>query len=69
MTVRAGTDVPSFDDLMIRVALVRGALACRQIDGLERALNRELWPLGYVAHLERDLTDRSVVLVDIAAGR
>jgi hypothetical protein len=54
---------------MIRVALVRGALACRRIDRLERALNRELWPLGYVAHLKRDLTDRSVVLVDIASGR
>jgi hypothetical protein len=69
LTVRAGTDVPSFDDPMIRVALVRGALACRRIDRLERALNRELWPLGYVAHLKHDMTDRSVVLVDIASGR
>jgi hypothetical protein len=69
LTVRAGTDVPSFDDPMIRVALVRGALACWRIDHLERALNRELWPLGYVAHLKRDRTDRSLVFVDIASGR
>ena len=69
LTVRAGKDVPSFDDPMIRVALVRGALDCGRVDRLERALNRQLWPLGYVAHLERDLTDRSVVIVDIASGR
>jgi hypothetical protein len=54
---------------MIRVAMVRGALACRRIGDLERALNRELWPLGYVARLERNLTDRSKVHVEIASGR
>jgi hypothetical protein len=69
LTVHAGTDVPAFDDSMIRVALVRGALACGQIDNLERALNRELWPIGYVARLEQNLMDRSVVLVEIANGR
>ncbi len=69
LTVHAGTDVPTFDDPMIRVALVRGALACSQIDDLERALNRELWSLGYVARLEHNLADRSVVLVEIASGR
>lgn len=69
LTVRAGTDVPSFDDPMIRVALVRGALACRRIGNLERALNRELWPLGYVARLERNPEDRSAVLVEIVSGR
>ena len=69
LTVHAGTDVPSFDDPMIRVALVRGALACRRISDLERALNRELWPLGYVARLERNLTDRSKVHVEIASRR
>jgi hypothetical protein len=54
---------------MIRVALARGALACSRIGDLERALNRELWALGYVARLERNLTDRSVVHVEIASGR
>jgi hypothetical protein len=54
---------------MIRVALVRGALACRRTSNLERALNRELWPLGYVARLERDPIDRSAVLVEIVSGR
>jgi len=69
LTVRASADVPSMDDPMIRVALVRGALACRRIGNLERTLNRELWPLGYVARLERNLTDRSVVHVEIVSGR
>ena len=69
LPVHAGTDVPSYDDPMIRVALVRGALACSRIGDLERALNRELWALGYVARLERNLTDRSVVQVEIASGR
>ncbi|MGZ6267245.1 MAG: hypothetical protein ACXWNR_01590 [Candidatus Limnocylindrales bacterium] len=69
LTVHAGPDVPSFDDPMIRVALIRGALTCGQIGGLERALNRELWPLGYIARLEHDLRDRSAVLVEIASGR
>ena len=69
LTVHAGSDVPSFDDHMIRGALVRGALSCGRIAGLERALNRELWPLGYVAHLKHDTTDRSVVYVVVASGR
>ena len=69
LTVHAGTDVPSFDDPMIRVALVRGALACRRIGDLERALNRELWPLGYVARLECNLTDRSLLHVEVVSGR
>jgi hypothetical protein len=69
LTVHAGTDVPSYDDPMIRAALVRGALACSRIGDLERALNRELWAFGYVARLERNLTDRSVIHVEIASGR
>jgi hypothetical protein len=69
LTVHAGTDVPSFDDPMIRVALVRGALACERIGELERVLNRELWPLGYVARLEHNLTDRSLVHVEVVSGR
>ncbi len=69
LSVTAGADVPSFDDPMIRGALVRGALASQSIDALDRVLNRELWALGYVARLEADLTDSSVVLVRIASGR
>jgi hypothetical protein len=49
---------------MIRAALVRGAIACKKVDLLGRALNRELWMIGYLAKLEMDVTDRSVV-VDI----
>lgn len=69
LSVRARADVPSFDDSMIRGALVRATLACERIVTLDRALNRELWPLGYVAHLEPDVADRAVVQVEIAVGR
>jgi hypothetical protein len=69
LTVQAGADVPSFDDSMIRGALVRSALSCVQFDALDRALNRELWPLGYVAHLERGDADKAVIHVEIAASR
>ena len=67
--VRARADVPSSDDSMIRGALMRGALACERLATLDRAMNRELWPLGYVAHLERSIADGPVVFVEIAAGR
>jgi hypothetical protein len=69
LSVTAGADVPSFDDAMIRGALVRGALACQSIAILGRVLNRELWTVGYVARLEPDLTNRSRLLVRIASGR
>jgi hypothetical protein len=69
LSIHARQDVPSFDDSMIRSALVRGALACRRLAILDRTVNRELWALGYVARIERDLTDRSVVTVEIASGR
>ncbi len=54
---------------MIRGALLRGAASCERLTALDRAINRELWPLGYVAHLERGVADGGVVLVEIAAGR
>jgi hypothetical protein len=69
LAVRARAEVPPFDDSMIRGALMRGALACERLAILDRIINRELWPLGYVAHLERSVADGSVVLVEIAAGR
>jgi hypothetical protein len=69
LAVQARGDVPSFDDAMIRDALVRGATACERLNTLDRAINRELWPLGYVAHLERGVVDGGVVLVEIASGR
>jgi hypothetical protein len=68
LSVRARSDVPSFDDALIRGALKRGALACERLAALDRAINRELWALGYVAHLER-LSDGTVVQVEIASCR
>jgi hypothetical protein len=69
LSVSAGADVPSFDDAMIRGALLRVAQSCHRADALARVLNRELWTLGYVAFLEPDLSDRSKILVRIASGR
>jgi hypothetical protein len=69
LSITAGTDVPTFDDSMIRLALVRGAETCDTIDSLDRALNRELWPLGYVARLEPGMADGAIVLVKVASGR
>jgi hypothetical protein len=54
---------------MIRGALVRGALACQRLEHLDRALNRELWPLGYLARIEQSPRDRHLVFVEIANGR
>jgi hypothetical protein len=69
LTVHARQDVPAFDDSMIRAALLRGARLCEEFAFLDRALNRELWAFGYVARLERDVSDRSIVCVEIASGR
>jgi hypothetical protein len=69
LALRARADVPRFDDTMIRSALLRGVEACERLAALDRAINRELWPLGYVAFLERSVGDDAVVLVEIAAGR
>jgi hypothetical protein len=69
LVVRARGDVPTCDESMIRIVLRRAASSCQQIAALDRAINRELWPLGYVAHLERGVADGGFVLVEIAAGR
>ncbi len=69
LAIRARADVPSFDDSMIRGGIIRGAVSCERLTVLDRAINRELWPLGYVAHLERGVADGGVVVVEIAAGR
>ena len=69
LSVRAGADVPSFEEPMIRGALVRAALACKRLEDLDRALNRELWSLGYLARIEQSPRDRRLVFVEIANGR
>jgi hypothetical protein len=69
LAVRAQADVPPFDDLMIHSALLRGAAGCERLAALDRVINRELWPLGYVAYIERNVGDGGIVLVEIAAGR
>jgi len=69
LSVVAVANVPSSDDSMIRAALVRGALSCRRIEELDRALNRELWQIGYVARATHDPANRTVVCVEISADR
>src|SRR5271157_4160077 len=66
--VRARDDVPTYDDGMIRRALLRGSLVCDKVDGLSRAVNRELWAIGYVASVHSDPADRSVV-VEVSSSR
>lgn len=60
--VRACADVSPFDDGMIRRALLRGSLVCEEVDGLSRAINRQLWAIGYVATVRSDPVDRTVVV-------
>jgi len=69
LAVTIGPDVPAFDDSMIRGALVRAAIACERTEALDRALNRELWPLGYVARVEQSVLDRTVLEIEITTGR
>jgi hypothetical protein len=66
--VQAGKDVPTFDDLMIRWALVRGSLVCAKVDGLSHAINRQLWTIGYLAQVQSDPVNRSVV-VEVSKSR
>jgi hypothetical protein len=58
--VHACEDVPTFDDGMIRRALLRGSLVCERVDGLSHAINRQLWAIGYVATVQSDPVDRTV---------
>jgi hypothetical protein len=66
--VQACEDVPTFDDSMIRGALTRGSILCESVDGLSRAINRQLWAIGYVARVQSNPADRSV-LVAVSKSR
>jgi hypothetical protein len=55
-------DTPTFDEGMIRRALLRSSLACEKVDRLSPAINRQLWTIGYVATLRADPVDRSLVV-------
>jgi hypothetical protein len=68
LDVRVREDVPVFDEGMIRRALLRGALVCTDVDGLSLAINHQLWLIGYVARVQADAVDRSVV-VEVSKSR
>ena len=61
-------DVPALDEGMIRRALLRGSWVCENVAGLSRAINRQLWQIGYVAAVWSDPVDRSVV-VEVSMSR
>jgi hypothetical protein len=60
--IRTNEDVPVFDDGMIRRALLRGSLISENLRSLATAINRQLWEIGYVARVQSDPVDRSVVV-------
>jgi hypothetical protein len=69
LEIWAREEVPTFDDPILRGALGRCAHLSESLGTLDRALNRELWPLGYVALIETAATDDSIAHVVIAGGR
>jgi hypothetical protein len=66
--VHVREDVPVFDEGIIRRALLRGALISEDVDGLSRVITRQLWLIGYVARVQSNLVDRSVV-VEVSKSR
>jgi hypothetical protein len=60
--VLACEDVPTFDDGMIRRALLRSSLICGTVDRLNLAINRELWTIGYAARVLWDPAEHSVLV-------
>ena len=60
--VQACEDVPTYDDVMIGSALRSGTIGCENVGGLSQAINRQLWAIGYVARVQSDPVDRSVVV-------
>ena len=60
--VQVCEDVPAFDEGMIRRALLRSSLACEDVAGLSRTINRELWGIGYVALVLSDPANHLVVV-------
>lgn len=68
LDVQACEDVPTFDEGMIRRALMRGSLDCQKVDGLSQAINGQLWTIGYAATLHEDSVDRLVV-VEVSKAR
>ena len=69
LTIWAREEVPTFDDSILRGVLARCAHVCLSLRYLDRALNRELWPLGYVALIEAASKDDPVAHVVIAGNR
>ena len=69
LAIWARDEVPTFDDPILRGALARCAHVNESLGVLDRALNRELWPLGYVALIEAVTNDDSVAHVVIAGNR
>jgi hypothetical protein len=66
IAVQVGDDVPALDHGMIRRALVRGSLVCESVTDLSRAINRNLWEIGYFAKVKSDRYDDGSVVVEVS---
>ncbi len=64
--VRVRSDIPSFEEPMIRRALMRSAATCSRLGSLDRAVNRELWPLGYAAQVDCSTQSGTAVVIDVS---
>jgi hypothetical protein len=68
LSVRGGSDVSPSDASMLRSVLARSAVTCQRVEELDRALNRQLWLLGYVARIATSPADQSTVIVEIESS-
>ena len=69
LAVWARGEVPTFDESILRGAFARCAHGCHSLAKLDRTLNRELWSLGYAAHVEGPSADDPVARVVIVGTR
>ena len=68
IVVQACGDVPTYDDGMIRRALLRASLIAGDVAALKRAIACEIFEIGYSARLQADTPDGSL-LVEVSRSR
>jgi hypothetical protein len=68
IVVRACGDVPTYDDGMIRRALLRASLLAEDVAALKHAIACEIFELGYSARMRADTPDGFLV-VEVSRSR
>ncbi len=68
IVVRARGDVPTYDDGMIRRALLRASLLAEDVAALKHAIACEIFEIGYSARMRADSPDGSFV-VEVSRSR